>query len=329
MAGKGFAKAYLSEPIDVEELALQVARLPIIKYQCEGSVYPRKTHYSKRPFFVRITCNKVGAIGRLDYPGVVCSLTWGITDCEDNVRKANTRYLYVQATRDWHMYEENWQPEVNRLMEAICLLIYPLIIDAPTKHTLNRRENATRWYVKKVSLQEALQKAQGVVELAMQEALLGASASGTGASAPGAAQVSIIRQASLSLLNIRHHADWEDHVRNLSDSELVSIALGIDAPPKRPLAILAGGETAQGASATGTLSVASTETPGASALGTPRPQVSLPDISRGFTKDENGNIVLQSYYSLLKAWIWLVNHRQRMPNIPEDGVIQEGDTCFY
>ena len=51
----------------------------------------RNRHYSKRSFIVRMTCNKVGAIGRLDYPGVVCSLTWGIADVEGNVRKANTR----------------------------------------------------------------------------------------------------------------------------------------------------------------------------------------------------------------------------------------------
>ena len=137
MAGKGFAKAYLSDPIDAEELALRVARLAVVTYHSEGSIYPRRTHYSRRPFHARMTCNKVGAIGRVDCPGVVCTLTWGITDCEDNVRKANTRYLYVQARRDWHKYEENWQPEVNRFMEAICLLIYPLIVDAPTKHTLN------------------------------------------------------------------------------------------------------------------------------------------------------------------------------------------------
>ena len=140
---------------------------------------------------------------------------------------------------DWQIYEENWQPEGNRFMEAICLLIcrrinfgaiyhgatvsvlapvgkrrsagcvavqvcicfsllmvrravpnagrespcisclrvsqffdssaesYPLIIDAPTKHTLNQRRNVTGWRVKKVRLQEALQKAQGVAELAM------------------------------------------------------------------------------------------------------------------------------------------------------------------
>ena len=38
MAGNRYAKAYPSEPIDVEELALQVARLPI---QGEGIIGSR------------------------------------------------------------------------------------------------------------------------------------------------------------------------------------------------------------------------------------------------------------------------------------------------
>ena len=108
MAGDGFAKAYLSHPIAPEDLALRVVRLPMVTYHSEGSIYPRRSHYSERPFYVRMTCNKVGKKGRI--PGVVCTLMWGITDCEDNVRKANTRYLYVQARRDWHKHEENWQP---------------------------------------------------------------------------------------------------------------------------------------------------------------------------------------------------------------------------
>ena len=48
MAGNGYAKAYLSDPIDVEELAPQVEKLPIVKYQGEGPKNASKTHYSMR-----------------------------------------------------------------------------------------------------------------------------------------------------------------------------------------------------------------------------------------------------------------------------------------
>ena len=129
MAGRGFAKAYLSEPIDAEELAHLVKDLPIVKDQTEHRKNDGKIHDSAQVFVVAMKCDKVGKDGS-DHPGIECVVGWGISDKEGRkIRKENARFLYIEAHNDWDEFRENWQPEVNQLMKAIQGLINPLIID--------------------------------------------------------------------------------------------------------------------------------------------------------------------------------------------------------
>ena len=73
------------------------------------------------------------------------------------------------------------------------------------------------------------------------------------------------------------------------------------------------------------------EEEGASAQGTPGEEeeqpaqrVTLRDVSLGFLRSDRGHIVLQSGWSCLRSWAWLIGHRDRIMNahkIPRHGVI--------
>ena len=97
---------------------------------------------------------------------VACSLEWGITDMEGNdKRKKDTRHLYITAQTDCRGYTENWQPQVNQLMKKFCKLLWPLIIDQPTKEVLNLRRNVTNQLINKVSLNDAFEDAKYRLEV--------------------------------------------------------------------------------------------------------------------------------------------------------------------
>ena len=98
----------------------------------------------------RITC--IGS--RACVPGQ------GVSDKEGHkIHKENTRFLYIEAHNDWDEFTENWQQEVNQLTKAIQGLIKPLIIDPPPKILLDRRGLVNCKTIKKVVLEEALQRA--------------------------------------------------------------------------------------------------------------------------------------------------------------------------
>ena len=261
----------------------------MLQHFCHCDHYCVHLHLLPQAFIVTIKCDKVlAAKDRLSCPGVDCQLKWGITDMGPNhIRKANTRHLYVAAFMEWAKYTENWQPEVNKFIAAICKLIEPLIIDEPTQEELEQRGNLPEdTWIDKVSVAAAFRRAEAVAgRMTMDK--------------------STVQQAGLVLDILKGTQDfhmplWEN-----------TVDFGV-------------AHTAQGALAKCTQSAASTETLGASALGAPTRQVSFQSISRGFTKDEHGNIVMQSNFSLLKSWMWLIEHRQRIldaAGIPEDGVI--------
>ena len=63
-------------------------------------------------------------------------LEWGITDLMDNGnRQEGVRFLYVKALEGWEKHTENWQPEVNKLLDQIGSVIKPLIVDEPARRT--------------------------------------------------------------------------------------------------------------------------------------------------------------------------------------------------
>ena len=73
------------------------------------------------------------------------------------------------------------------------------------------------------------------------------------------------------------------------------------------------------------------EEEGASAQGTPGEEeeqpaqrVTLRDVSLGFLRSDRGHIVLQSGWSCLRSWAWLIGHRDRITKeheIPSHGVV--------
>ena len=94
--------------------------------------------------------------------GVEVHLEWGITDRMHNgARKSQTRCLYVHTLSGGvDKYTQNWQPEVNKLLEQIKTLISPLMVDQPRKDDLNRLPNVKGQWIEKVPLEEALARAR-------------------------------------------------------------------------------------------------------------------------------------------------------------------------
>ena len=300
---RGYAKAYLREPIDPLELSHMVKKLPMVKTQ---RVHPKKKHrcyYSTDYFFVVVMCNKVTKSG-LNAPGIECLMEWGISDYHDRkVRLADTRYLYIEAQYDWHEeFTESWQKEVNQLMIAIKGLIEPLIMDPPPQIVLDQRENVAKKRIQKVTLAAALQRA--VAERVRMDA-------------PKSTDLSFLKGGN-GVTKVR--GDGVTKVDLEEDSP-------IDLPPNSPGASAPGTQDSPGASAPSTQSAAST---GASAPGTRSTQevslqVSLQDIGLGFIKDEQGHVVLHSNFSAPQSWMWLMEHRQRIldaEGLPDDAILR-------
>ena len=104
-------------------------------------------------------CDKMLACGSL-VTGVKVKLEWGISDRVSKKRKANTRFLYVYAqSGGCERFTQNWQPEVNELLEQIKMIISPLIVDEPSQDDLRRLPNVPNQWIDKVKLKDALSRA--------------------------------------------------------------------------------------------------------------------------------------------------------------------------
>ena len=126
-------------------------------------------------------CDKIEAESGLLVKGVEVRLEWGISDRVRKTRKTQTRFLYVHALSGGsEKFTENWQPEVNKLMEQIESIIGPLFVDKPAKNDLNRMQNATGLLINKMPLDAASARAA-------RARTRHASAQGTSAAGPSAA----------------------------------------------------------------------------------------------------------------------------------------------
>ena len=95
---RGYAKAYLREPIATLELSHLVRDLPIVKWTREIQKTDHKVHYSAEYFILAVMCDKVSRDGS-ECPGVECVLEWGISDKEGHkirISKVSTIVVFGQ-----------------------------------------------------------------------------------------------------------------------------------------------------------------------------------------------------------------------------------------
>ena len=119
---KGYAKVYISAPIDAKELEPLIANKPWVKMQGMRQKNDGKNHFS----LTAVALTMHSPLERKhqngsSIKGAECCFERGVTDWEAGRRKVATYHIYVAAqTHREGIWHENWQNECNFILEQIC-----------------------------------------------------------------------------------------------------------------------------------------------------------------------------------------------------------------